>query len=221
MSEAEVALLQAQVEDARASLAAALARIEGFRIRERQLASELAQLRQQVGQRGAWGTRTGPRHQRPAQACKCSCMHTGKRRPCTPQAIVAADTQYVAPRQVHGPGTQGADKDAPVRLASGPKLAAAQAPPPAAGASSQAPAAVASTSGSAPASAFTSPSGQPVYVTNLEGEYPVHIVSGARKVRTLAADVSSAQGRNAYSTATCATAGAGEPGCDAQLRRLC
>lgn len=85
MAEASGAQLKASLEDAQASLAAALGRIEAFRIRERQLMAEVSELRKQVH---------GPDHQG-GSAASVSAGHPAPGGP-TPSPGTAAATAAVA-----------------------------------------------------------------------------------------------------------------------------
>lgn len=129
--------LKAVLDDTQASLAAALGRIEAFRIREKQILSELSTLRQQV--------------------------HGGADPTSAPPAPVAVGGARPAPAQ-------------PAPAAQPPQTAAAAA----------APAAPSEAKLAGVQPAWASPSGQPVYVSNLEGEYPVHILNGSKKASTIA-----------------------------------
>ncbi len=130
--------LKAVLEDTQASLAAALGRIEAFRIREKQILAELATLRQQV-HGGADPTSAPP----------------------APLAIGGARPAAAFPAQ-------------PTSASQPPQTPAAAA----------APAAPSEAKSAGVQPAWASPSGQPVYVSNLEGEYPVHILNGSKKAST-------------------------------------
>ncbi|KAG2432902.1 hypothetical protein HXX76_008633 [Chlamydomonas incerta] len=129
MDSLDTAQLRAILDDTQASLAAALGRIEAFRIREKQIMNELSQLRAQVH---GGETPAGPP------------TPSAKQAPPSAQPASAGQSKPVEEK----PSAQEA---AP------PKKAGAQ-------------------------PAWTSPGGQPVYVTNISGDYPIHIISGSKKV---------------------------------------
>ncbi|GFR42419.1 hypothetical protein Agub_g3322 [Astrephomene gubernaculifera] len=124
--------LKTILEDTQASLAAALGRIEAFRIREKQIMSELTQLRQQVHGAGQ------------------------------------SDQQSSAPQPV------GGAKPAAIMPASQPAYPATPSP--------AVPAQAAQPTKADYQPAWTSPSSQPVYITNCDGDYPIHLINGSKKV---------------------------------------
>ncbi|PNW77505.1 hypothetical protein CHLRE_10g439550v5 [Chlamydomonas reinhardtii] len=127
MDSLDAAQLRAVLDDAQASLAAALGRIEAFRIREKQVMNELSQLRAQVHGGASAGPPTPSARQAPLSA----------------QPAGAGQSKHAEEKQ----STQ--------QEAAPPK-------------------------GAQPA--WTSPGAQPVYVTNIGGDYPIHIISGSKKV---------------------------------------
>lgn len=142
MQELSPEQLKVMLEDTQASMAAALARIEGFRLREKSLMNELSQLRQQV-HGGTPGPSSGGAASPEGEAASGA----------------AAASDYATAGAGPGPeasASRGADGGGAEGAAAAPEAGRAE--------------------------PWTSPTAAPVYVSRLDGEYPVHVLAGGRKV---------------------------------------